>query len=335
MIANNSNTSQPPRRLTSRWPLRLLLVLLIALALTVAVALIAPGLVLQLLSFNPQGDVETFWETIEQTENSQPSQQVEISSGDGVVPRRLPQALIARQPTASTLPPTPTLAAATQLPPTLIAATQAPPTLATATQLPPTPTLIATTQAPPTLAPTGTVNPYADWFAQASVPAGVVVTGSGLTLGLQADDTFASALWFGESIDGGSLGIVEFPESAIPNMCARVFNGCRTERYRIDRVDFRPGGLMVYGSVNVGMVWQSLGVALLLDDDKRSLHVAGVIVGDTVYQAPTSGPIATVLNDLTRRGNAALAGLRVQGGGYDLPLTELFFDDDRFIAVLG
>jgi hypothetical protein len=322
MTEINSSTPPSKERLTSRprWALRLLLALLVALALVAAIGLLAPGLVLQLLSFAPQGDVETFWEIIEQAESVESIPERDGPPQDGGVPRRLPEALIARQPTASptALPPTPTEV----LTATPAAATEPP---ATVTPIPPT----------LTPAPTGTVNPYADWFAEAAVPSGVMVTGSGLTLGLQANDTFASALWFGTSIDGNSLGIVEFPESAIPNMCAKVFNGCRSDRYRIDRVDFRPGGLMVYGSINLGVLWQSLGVALLLDEDKRSLRVAGVIINDTVYQAPTSGPIASLLNDLTVRGNAALAGLRVQGGGYDLPLTELFFDDERFIAVLG
>lgn len=328
MTEFNSNTSRPIKRLTSRprWGLRLLLVLLIMLALGVAVALLAPGLVLQLLNFAPQGDIETFWETIEHAEAVENPRDDAAENG---VPRRLPEALVARQPTPSHTPPPPT--------PTVFTTATTALSQATATLAATLPPATETAQ-PPTFipSPTGTVNPYADWFASASVPPGVVLTSEGfLTLGLQAGDTFASALWFGESITGGSLGIVEFQETAIPSLCEKLFNGCRTERYRIDRVDFRPGGLLVYGSVNIGALWQSLGVALLLDDDRRSLRVAGVIIGRMVYQAPSSGPIASVLNDLAGRGNAALSGLRVQGGGYDLPLTELFFDDDRFIAVLG
>jgi hypothetical protein len=312
----NPNTSSTAKRLTSRRRWILLALTLLALVCTaVIIALAAPGVVLQILSFAPRGSVESFWQEVETVAG-------EPSSADALVPRRLPESLILLQPTAApTLPPsTPTPA------PTMNPASAT-------TALPPT-----HTPSPPTItpSPTESANPFAGWFSQATVPSGVVLSAEGyLRLALSADDTFASALWFGESVAGESLGIVELHESAIPALCSQIFNNCRTDRYRIDRVDFRPGGLMVYGSINLGVGWQSLGVALLLDDSRRSLRAAGVIVGDAVYQVPSGGPIASILSDLAARGNAALERLRVQGAGYDLGLTELFFDDDRFIAVLG
>ena len=65
-----------------------------------------------------------------------------------------------------------------------------------------------------------------------------------------------------------------------------------------------------------------------------TLHLGGMILNAEVYDVPETGQIATILTDLTNRGNAALKALNVYADNYGLTIAQLYFDDNRFIALL-
>lgn len=207
-----------------------------------------------------------------------------------------------------------------------------------------TPPMIAdaATETPPGLpsiempTPTATpVNPYQVWFRYAEAPSTVFVIAEGyMDLSFNRGGLFANAAWVGESHLGKPLGIVEFAEETLPLLCATYFNGCRTPLYRVDRVDFRPGGMVLYGSINAGVQWQQVGLALRLNEDRRTLALAGIVLNGEVFAPPTSGRLADILNEAIGRGNQALQVMRLESPPYTLRLSEIWFSDGLFVAVM-
>ncbi len=310
-----------------RAPRRVLIILVVLTLLIGSAILFGPPLLLRVLNFVPRGEVDTYWTQLEQQASVAPQPLPAILS------TRRPT-LVAALPTDTRQPGTATFTAAPTLTATPVRVT-ASPTAATPDQATPlpsdTPTLTPTD--PPTPTPT---NPYADYFSVAFEPDSVRVLARGyLNLSLQGSKTFANALWVGRDTNDQPFGVAEFDESAIPALCQQYFKNCVSSHFRVDQVDFRPGGMMVYGSVNVlGLYWQPVGVALLLDSTRTHLKLAGMVWNGEVYEMPTTGPLASTLKDLANRGNAALDHLNIYASGYDLTVAELYFDDTRLMVVL-
>lgn len=298
--------STPRRRGCGCALLAFLAALTLLISAAAAVALFAPGIVLRLFTFDSRGDVEQFWQTLESQTTDAPAP--------------LPESLFARLPTST--------------PPMIAAA----PTSAPTPEPLPTQSAAPPTDAPPTETPTPTatpVNPYHVWFRYAEAPSTVFVIAEGyMDLSFNRGGLFANAAWVGESHLGKPLGIVEFAEEALPLLCATYFNGCRTPLYRVDRVDFRPGGMVLYGSINAGVQWQQVGLALRLNEDRRTLALAGIVLNGEVFAPPTSGRLADILNDAIGRGNQALQVMRLESPPYDLRLSEIWFSDGLFVAVM-
>lgn len=306
----SSHTGQPSAK--RRGCFRLLLIgcapLLLITCIAVA-ALLSPGTVLRLFNFDRRGDLETFWHELEP----------EVTQAI-----LLPPVLREQLPTATRAPTlTPTRSAPLAAQPTVTEI----PLIADPTELPFTPET-------PTPTPTPT-SIYQAWFRTSTIPEVVLVKAEGyMNLSFHRTGLFANAIWVGESYVGQQLGILEFEETAVEMLCELYFNNCRTPFYRVDRVDFRRGGMVVYGGINVGFWWQDVGVALVLNPDNRSLRFAGVLLDEELYAPPTQGRIADVINDLVTRGNAALQQLTIQADAYTLHFSEMWFDEDRFVAVL-
>ena len=310
------------RRLTLR---RFLILLLALLALSLVLVLVLPTIMLRVMNFVPRGDLQNFWN--------------EVQLETGTAPAALPSILQTRRPVVVNALPT---ASATS---SLIApsATQTPripsatPQVASQALETAAPTLLpsATSTPAPTLEPTP-ANPYADWFSSAFEPAKVRILSRGhIDLTINGGDAFANALWVGQDTGDLPLGIAEFDEEDVPHLCEVYLNNCRDPRFRIDKVDFRPGGMLVYGSINIlNLFWQQVGVVLLLDENGLTLKIAGMIWNDEVYEVPKTGQVALTLNDLTERGNAALSTLDIFARGYDLTIGQMYLDDNRFIVVL-
>ena len=304
--------------------LRRVLIILVVLALLIGSAILfGPQLLLRALDFVPRGKVETYWTQLEQQASVEPQPLPAILS------TRRPT-VVAALPTDTRQPGTATFTAA----PTLTAAPVAIP-VSPAAAMPDQATPLPSDTPTPTDPPTPT-NPYADYFSVAFEPDSVRVLARGyLNLSVQGSQTFANALWVGRDTNDQPFGVAEFDESAIPALCQQYFKNCVSPHFRVDQVDFRPGGMMVYGSVNVlGLYWQPVGVALLLDSTRTHLKLAGMVWNGEVYEMPTNGPLASTLKDLANRGNAALDHLNIYASGYDLTIAELYFDDTRLMVVL-
>jgi hypothetical protein len=323
---NSSNVPKAKRRFRLR---RLLILLLALVALALVLALVLPPIMLRVLNFVPRGNVQSFWNEVQQETGTAPA------ALPSILQTRLPPEVVALPTSTQTLSATPTTIIPPTLQPTLTkpVATQAAVT-AQATETP-SETLVPTLPPSPTVTPTAT-NPYAAWFSSAIEPERIRIFSKGyLDMTLSSSKAFADALWVGKDTNDLPLGIIEFDENAIPQLCALYFNNCRDPRFRIDKVDFRPSGMLVYGSLNIAnLFWQQVGVVMVLDDKGLTLKVAGMVWNEEVYEVPKTGPIATTLTDLTSRGNAALSTLDIFATGYEMTIAQMYFDDNRFIVVL-
>jgi len=316
--------TRPPRRRLRRF----LIVLIILTTLIGAALLFGPALILRALNFVPRGSVETYWHEVEQQSiTSEPQALPAILSTRLATRVALAPTAVSTEQVSNTpsVTPMPTLARTATVPPTGSPQATALPTN--------TPTSVSTPIPTPTPTPT---NPFADYFSSAFQPQKVHIFSRGyLDLSMNGSQTSANALWIGKDTGNQPLGIIEFDENAIPQLCQLYFNNCRDPRFRIDKVDFRPGGMEVYGSINVvGLFWQQVGVVFLLDANNVTLHLGGMIWNDEIYEVPKSGQIATTLTDLTNRGNAALKGLTIDADNTHMTIAQLYFDDNRFIVVL-
>lgn len=199
-----------------------------------------------------------------------------------------------------------------------------------------TPTLTDTAAPSPTQTPTQTPTPTAG-FQRVDTPAQLTVYAPGyVDVTVPTGDTYAESVVFAQRADGAVAAAFAFRETALESLCAVVLNGCRAAAFRVESVDFRQNGFVVYGSVNVGTAWQALGVAVALDDPAvLRMRIAGVVYDGVVYRLPSSGQIADALAGLLARANAALADLTLRAGGYALPLRQLVFEDDRLTLLWG
>ncbi len=147
-------------------------------------------------------------------------------------------------------------------------------------------------------------------------------------------DFYASTVWVGTGVDGYPLGLVEYRENALDGLCRTWLQNCAIEQARLTSVDFRPGGLIAYGTVNLGQIAQDIGVAVALGADRKSLVPVGVVVNNQVYAVPAEGQIADMVNDIVSRANNILRDVRVQAGGYTLSLVEIGLTNDGVMFVL-
>ncbi len=176
---------------------------------------------------------------------------------------------------------------------------------------------------------------YSGWFQSTDSPGTITLdTGGSGRFAVDSAGTFAETVVIGESVEGDSLGVVEYSEEALDDICAAWLNGCATEHYRVQRVDFRPQGAILYGSVNLGGLWQEAGIALVVTPDRMGFEAAGVVFDGMLYAAPTQGEIAELVHRLVTEGNAALHRVRVQAGDRLLALAEMQVTDDRLTLIL-
>jgi hypothetical protein len=190
------------------------------------------------------------------------------------------------------------------------------------------------------LTPTGLS--YTDWFLTSTTVSDVTVysmTSNGPITMTSADaqrEGFAEAFLIGESIEGSPLAVAEYREDALGSLCDFWMSGCKTNRYRIERLDFRPGGMIVYGDINIeGVYWyENVGVALQLNADRISFEPVGIVWDDELFALPESGPFADRIAELAALGNRSLAALRMEIGGTPVRLAELRLTDEQFLLIL-
>lgn len=175
---------------------------------------------------------------------------------------------------------------------------------------------------------------YAGWFRTVATPPSLNLSGPGGSFAVNTADSYASTVWVGTGVDGYPLGLVEYRENALDGLCRTWLQNCAIEQARLTSVDFRPGGLIAYGTVNLGQIAQDIGVAVALGADRKSLVPVGVVVNNQVYAVPAEGQIADMVNDIVSRANNILRDVRVQAGGYTLSLVEIGLTNDGVMFVL-
>lgn len=176
---------------------------------------------------------------------------------------------------------------------------------------------------------------YSGWFQSTESPDTITLdTGGSGRFTVDSAGTFAETVVIGESVEGDSLGVVEYSEEALDDICAAWLGGCATEHYRVQRVDFRPQGAILYGSVNLGGLWQEAGIALVVTPDRMGFEAVGVVLDGMLYAVPAEGEIAELVHRLVTEGNTALRRVRVQAGDRLLALAEMQVTDDRLTLIL-
>lgn len=197
-----------------------------------------------------------------------------------------------------------------------------------------TPTQIPTSTPTPT--ETHTPTPTATTLQRIEPPAEIHMFAQGyIDVRVPSDRTFAESMVFAQDADGNMLAATVFNEDAIGDICATWLNNCRVTIAHIDGVDFRPGGIIVYGTLGTGAVSQRIGAALILDQTTSGyrFRLAGVVLNGVVYAVPESGQIADVTRDILRRGNAALRLLEMRVDETELRLVEVTIDNERLTLV--
>jgi hypothetical protein len=111
----------------------------------------------------------------------------------------------------------------------------------------------------------------------------------------------------------------------------RVFpEGRETNRYRNGQIDLRPGGLILYADVNLGLRRQRMGLLMRQEEGGLSLSPGGVILKGEVYAMPASRSLVRLLLPSGRQVQRALYALTVVG---PLPgearVEAVRFHDDR------
>lgn len=284
------------------------LLLIVGIAGGLLLLRFGPELLLRSLDFEPEGSVETFWQTLE----SVPIADESIAQSVPELPALL-LALEVTPPFVST-PVMPTaILPPTGLPTSAPAVATVIPTALPASPLPSLRRLMIPTQ----------LNLSAEGYLNATIP---------------SDRTFAESLVFAQQDNGNIIAAAVYQENALRSLCDTWLNGCQNNLFQLQSVDFRPGGVIVYGRVILtGGLTQDLGGALVLEQrgGVYQFRVAGLVYGGILYRLPASGQIADTVNSLLLRGNEALARLTLRADGYNLRLREVLIDDQRLTVIWG
>lgn len=173
----------------------------------------------------------------------------------------------------------------------------------------PAPTLLVDRLIAPTY-----INLYAEGYVDVTVP---------------TDRAFAESFAFVRQSDNAIAAAFAFRENALDQICRVWLNNCELPLARVESVDFRQDGMIVYGSVFLGAIWQTLGVILVLEEGESGMAFAlgGVVIDEMVYRVPRTGAVAETLGDLLDRANRALGRLTLRTNDYTLALRQITFDD--------
>jgi hypothetical protein len=164
------------------------------------------------------------------------------------------------------------------------------------------------------------INLYAEGYVDVTVP---------------TDQTFAESFAFVRQPDDAVTAAFAFREKALTQICSVWLNDCQMPLARLESVDFRQDGVIVYGSVFLGAFWQTLGVILVPADGGQGVGFAlgGVVIDGKVYRVPRTGAVADALSDLLDRANRALDRLTLRTPNYTLALRQIALDD-RLMTLL-
>lgn len=254
----------------------------------------APQVILTQFEFESEGALEDYWVArrfeIDPTLNA-PVSRPPLPTRDALA------ALLLALPTVTPVPAQPT-------------SQPADPTLQPIQPTPlPAPTLLVDRLTAPTY-----INLYAEDYVDVTVP---------------TEQAFAESFAFVRQSDNAIAAAFAFRENALDQICSVWLNNCELPLVRVESVDFRQDGMIVYGSVFLGAIWQTLGVILVLEEGESGMAFAlgGVVIDEMVYRVPRTGAVAETLGDLLDRANRALGRLTLRTNDYTLALRQITLDD--------
>lgn len=186
-------------------------------------------------------------------------------------------------------------------------------------------------------------------FAAATVPPAPMIQNQGapgqvtVDLGTHGSQTLATTGYrfaTGSDETGRRAALATFTEAELMNVCRQYSAVCRDggERYRDVNIDLRPGGAVVYAEVDLGVVWQRVGIVLQLGMDRTRFESPGVDIAGSVYPLDALPPAAAgasgTVNEIVTLANDVLRQLAVNAAGEDYRLSELIIDDTTLTMVL-
>lgn len=140
----------------------------------------------------------------------------------------------------------------------------------------------------------------------------------------------------GQDSAGVQTAIVAVDENGLyQEICRRDNTICSgaNSQYQLTRVDFRPGGAVIYANINLSGFTQQIGAVLRIDSSGRQFEVMGIDVGGTLFAAPNND-IAQILEDIELRGNDALSQFTIQANDRQYFLANMIADDNFLTLVM-
>lgn len=279
----------------------LLLLIFLVTLLTVGVVFFQffLGTAVQLIGFRPEGRVDNYWATVQETRAAALPTLIQTATPEPTALSTVPS--LTRPPLAAlTFTPTP-----------------------------------SSTPINPITAVLGDASDV-EFFRAVMTPSGFRIASAGIfDVSVQAADLRVDRLLLGESISGVPMAIVEYDEQIVEEICVFLPNMCSDERYKIDSVDLRDEGAIIYGTIpGLSSDVDQFGVIVLLNSDELSITTIAIVMDGTVYSVPESGTIRESIDNLSALFNQMIVNLRLVAPPYQLKTARLIFKEGKIIIIM-
>lgn len=146
-----------------------------------------------------------------------------------------------------------------------------------------------------------------------------------------AETIFAERLERGYTDTGQLAYYIEFNEAGLDQYLNYWFGAWAQETLplRNTRAALKPGGLIIYAEVNLGVRWQKVGAVFNLDESGRQFTLVGVDLDGQLLASPPSGPIAEGVRILEENGNRALRELTIIDPDGNLSIQQIVLTEDK------
>jgi hypothetical protein len=165
-------------------------------------------------------------------------------------------------------------------------------------------------------------------------PEQVTVDLSGVGSQTVSGDSAAYQIASGYDAANAPTTLVYVDEAGLyAEICLRAPTACNgtNAQYRISRVDFQPGGAIIYADVSLGGLTQRVGAVVLIT--ASNFQVVGVDVNGMLFSDPP-GELAGLVNELEQRGNQVLRDFTLTANGMVYSLSEVIIDHTTMTLVL-
>lgn len=301
MVKGKVSAGMLQNRRTSRRLIRLVILFLLIVAACAATFRFLPDILLIAFEAKPQGNIDDMWASLVATNN--PS--------------------VPRQNVLSTYPPTTAPTAVHSSPSVTTEPVQSQSQISTPA--------LSGSEGLTLASPENTATPVA-FDSRESIR---IFSPGYIDIQLTADETFAESIEFEVDDNGEPVGIVRYEEAALQEFCTHWQDYCENPRFRLEALEFRNGGFIVYASLNIANLWwQDVALAVRVHDHQVGFEVVGIIWNNVVYALSPSSPLTQTVNSLLERGNQALQQLQIQIGTARFQIDQLDFEDNALTIVL-